>query len=274
MAVYAIGDVQGCYTELRALLDALAFDPVADTLWLAGDLVNRGDGSLETLRYVRELGSSAVCVLGNHDLHLLAVAYGLTGERRSDTIADILAAPDREELLRWLRHRPFAHYDADLDCLMVHAGVLPQWSVAQTLKLAAIAEDRLRRKPRKLLRNAYRPGATAWRDDLPRKAREQVVVGCLTRVRYCTKKGAMHFGHSGAPGTQADGLMPWFDVPGRATAGQRIVFGHWSTLGDVARDDVVALDTGCVWGGKLTAQRLDKPAARVQVDCRGCQSPG
>ncbi|MEL7448810.1 MAG: symmetrical bis(5'-nucleosyl)-tetraphosphatase [Pseudomonadota bacterium] len=274
MAVYAIGDVQGCHRELMALVDALRFDPAKDKLWFAGDLVNRGDGSLETLRFIRSLGSRAVSVLGNHDLHLLALAEGLTTPRRSDTLDDILKAPDRDELLHWLRHRPFAHYDKKLNCLMVHAGVLPQWSLKKVLKLASKAEHRLQRKPRKLLANAYRPGLTRWHDDLGSKEREQVAVSCLTRIRYCTKRGEMRFGFNGAPGTQPAGLVPWFDAPDRATAKVRIVFGHWSTLGRVKRKDVIALDTGCVWGGKLTAQRLDAPAKRVQVKCRGCQTPG
>lgn len=274
MAVYAIGDIQGCHPELLRLLDRLNFDPAADHLWFAGDLVNRGPDSVSVLRLARELGEQAVCVLGNHDLHLLAVAHGVAPQRRSDTLHDILTAPDRGALLKWLRHRPLAHYDKRLECLMVHAGVLPQWSVSKVLKLAARVEARLRDKPRKLLRNTYRPGVTRWHKDLTRREREQVAVSCLTRIRYCTADGTMRFGSNGRPGTQPAGLLPWFEIPGRATAGQRIVFGHWSTLGKVRRDDVVALDTGCVWGGKLTAQRLDAPAKRIQVKCRGCQTPG
>jgi len=266
MAVYAIGDVQGCYDELRELLDKLKFKPGKDTVWFVGDLVNRGPKSLETLRFVRDLGNSAVCVLGNHDLHLLALL--LTKEPRvdDDAMPDVQGAADRFELADWLRHRPLAHYDKKLKTLMVHAGVPPQWSLEDTLARAAEAEKILRgKKPQRLLKRMYGSSPDIWSDDLEGYERLRFIVNGLTRMRFCTAKGRLDFKAKLAPGMEGRKLQPWFELPNRPICKTRIVFGHWSTLGYHEAPGILALDTGCVWGGRLTAERLDAFAQPVQV---------
>ena len=271
--VLAIGDLQGCADALDRLLEAARFDPARERAWFCGDLVNRGPSSLAALRRVRALGEAAVTVLGNHDLHLLAVAAGVRRPHRSDTLDDILRAPERDALIDWLRHRPLAHAEGDL--LMVHAGVLPAWSAARTLELAAEVERVLRGEHwRAFLADMYGNEPAAWDDGLQGAARLRVIVNALTRMRFVTPDGAMEFdtkeGAAGAP----PGHVPWFDAPGRRTAGSAtVVFGHWSTLGLVMRPDLIALDTGCVWGGRLSAVRLPQRAV-VQVDCPMAQAPG
>jgi bis(5'-nucleosyl)-tetraphosphatase (symmetrical) len=256
MSTYAIGDVQGCYDELRRLLDSLAFDPARDTLWLVGDIVNRGPRSLETLRFVRSLGDSAVTVLGNHDLHLLVVAAGVRKPHRGDTLDEILEAPDREELLAWLRSRKLMH--AAESYALVHAGLLPQWSIARALELAREVEAALSGPDYALLlQNMYGNTPTAWDDGLTGFDRLRVVVNAMTRLRLCDAQGNMEFSVKGAPADPPSGYMPWFDVPGRASADTPIVCGHWAALGLLVRDDVLAIDTGCVWGRQLSALRLE-----------------
>jgi len=274
MARWAIGDVQGCATELRELVRQLRFRADRDQLWFVGDLVNRGPGSLEVLRWVRALGDNAVVVLGNHDLHLLAVALGGQRElRRGDTLDDILAAPDRDLLLDWLRTRPLAHFDSDHGELMIHAGLLPQWSVPQALRLAGEVERALRDDPQRLLANMYGNQPDHWDDDLRGLARLRCAINALTRLRWCTRSGVMDLKRKQAPGRDERDYLPWFRVPGRASAGTPIVFGHWSTLGFLAEADIVALDTGCVWGGSLTAWQLER-RERVSLPCTGYQDVG
>ncbi len=259
MTTYAIGDLQGCYEELQRLLATLKFDPTADHLWLTGDLVNRGPRSLECLRFVKGLGDRAVTVLGNHDLHLLAVA--MTGERkRRDTLDEVLAAPDRDELLGWLRKQRLAHHDARFG-LLIHAGVLPQWDLEKVLALAREAESLLRsdRGEEFLKGRMYGDEPSAWSEELRGWDRLRLIINAFTRMRYCTDEGAIALDFKGTPGEQPPGLRPWFAMQARKTAGIEIAFGHWSTLGRVRwqKHRVRGLDTGAVWGGKLTAVRLD-----------------
>ncbi|HWP94996.1 MAG TPA: symmetrical bis(5'-nucleosyl)-tetraphosphatase [Gammaproteobacteria bacterium] len=275
MAVYAIGDIQGCHDELRALLARLDFDPQRDRLWFTGDLVNRGPHSLAVLRFVKALGERAVTVLGNHDLHLLAVAAGARPLKARDTFGDVLAAPDREPLLEWLRHRPLLHHDESLGWTLVHAGLPPQWDLAQARACAAELEAVLRGPHwREFLHEMYGNEPDRWSDTLTGKARLRFIVNAFTRLRYCSADGRLDLATKLAPGSQPEGFMPWFEVPGRASAVLRIVFGHWSTLGPVTAPNLLPLDTGCVWGGALTARRLDGDGATVAVACRAYQTIG
>jgi len=272
---YAIGDIQGCCDELRALLTRLGFTADRDRLWFVGDLVNRGPQSLETLRFVHALADNAIVVLGNHDLHLLAVACGSRPARRSDTLNEVLHAPDRDLLLEWLATRPLAHFEAG--DLLVHAGVVPQWTVETTLGLAREVESALRNDPRKLFDHMYGDEPDHWSADLAGTDRLRFAINVLTRMRVCTKEGRVNLRIKGKPPAADSPWLPWFNVPGRRTRDTRVVFGHWSALGLVVREDVIGLDSGCVWGGELTAIDLDgSPAAGivpVSVTCRGYQSP-
>lgn len=275
MATYAIGDVQGCYEPLRCLLDSIAFDPTHDMLWFAGDVVNRGLQSLESLRYVKNLGRAAVTILGNHDLHLLVVAAGYSKKQRGDTLEAILRAPDREDLLHWLRQQPLMHADDALGFAMVHAGLLPQWSIAQALALAGEVEQVMRAGDHdELMRNMYGNEPRAWHDSLQGYDRLRAIINAMTRMRLCSAQGEMEFRHklAPAPGTMPDGFMPWYDVPGRASAGTPIVFGHWASLGVLLRDDVIGLDSGCVWGRELTAMRLEDRRL-FQCSCNSIKNP-
>jgi bis(5'-nucleosyl)-tetraphosphatase (symmetrical) len=257
MAIYAIGDVQGCFDPLRVLLDKLRYNPDVDRLWFAGDLVNRGPRSLDVLRFVKAL-PNAVTVLGNHDLHLLAVCSGQAPRKKRDTFNDVLSAPDRDELLAWLRSRPLLHHDGALGYVLVHAGVLPQWGLSMALQLAMEAGESIRRSNQnELFTHMYGDTPDHWQDDLGGWARLRVIINTFTRLRYCDVHGRMDLRPKGRPGKQPSHLLPWFQVPGRMTRDARIVFGHWSTLGMWNADGVIALDSGCVWGGKLTAVRLD-----------------
>lgn len=256
MPTYAVGDLQGCLAPLERLLDELKFDPARDRLWLVGDLVNRGPDSLAVLRFVRALGEAAVCVLGNHDLHLLALAEGYGRVHKGDTLDAVLDAPDRDELLGWLRQQKLACRDGGY--LMVHAGVLPGWTPEETMQRAAEAEAVLRGAHyREFFAQMYGNAPISWDPGLEGVERLRVIVNAFTRLRYCTAEGQMEFHHKGAPGTQPAGWLPWFEVPGRKSAGTTVVIGHWSTLGLINRDDLIALDTGCLWGGRLTAVRLE-----------------
>ena len=265
MAVYAIGDVQGCYDPLMQLLDQVSFDPDRDKLWLVGDLVNRGPKSLKTLRFVKSLGKSAITVLGNHDLHLLALASGkISNANRFSTLRKILRAKDRDELLDWLRRRPLAHYSKKTDTLLVHAGVYPTWSARDTLARAAEVEKALRGDGyRKMLGKMYGNTPRAWSNDLTGYDRLRCIVNCLTRMRMLTRRGRLNFAHSAPPYSARKNLIAWFDVEDPAWRGTRIVFGHWSALGLVVMPHMVSLDSGCVWGRHLTAVRLDTDAPRV-----------
>jgi bis(5'-nucleosyl)-tetraphosphatase (symmetrical) len=272
MAVYAIGDIQGCFDEFRRLLDKLRFDPGGDRLWLVGDLVNRGPHSLEVIRFVKHLGDSAVMVLGNHDLHLLAVAALEEPLKRRDTFQSALYAHDRDELLNWLRHRPLLHHDAEIGFTLIHAGLPPQWDLAQA-KACAVEVEEVLRGPnyRHFLRHMYGDEPALWSESLTGWDRLRFTVNCLTRLRYCDAQGRLELAYSGAPGTQPYGYMPWFTVPKRRSADMKIVFGHWAALGLHLEKGIYALDSGCVWGGALTALRLDKEGERLQVPCRGAQ---
>ena len=264
--IWVIGDLQGCYAPLQALLahPDIISDRAAQ-LWFAGDLVNRGPDSLASLRTVMALGERATCVLGNHDLHLLAVAAGIKKEAKSDTLDALLGAPDAAALIDWLRHRPLAHYSDGH--LMVHAGVLPQWSVAKTLALAGEIETALRGPNwQAALSDMYGNKPIYWDDGHTGANRMRVIINALTRMRMCTPDGHMDFSHKGPPET-SDTLMPWFDVPGRASSDATVVFGHWSTLGLMIRADAICLDTGCVWGRELTALRLHDHKV-IQIACR------
>ena len=275
MATYWIGDLQGCDLALARLLDTIAFDPACDRLVVLGDAVNRGPGSAACLRLLMRLGDAAQCLLGNHDLHLLAVAEGLRRAHRSDTLDDILHAPDREELLQWVRQRPLALFEQGW--LLVHAGVLPQWTVQQTLKLAAEVEQQLRGPAsRSFLADLFGNQPAGWSDELPAPDRWRVTVNALTRVRYIdTRNGSMDFHCKQAPGSAPRELLPWYAIPGRASLGTPIAFGHWSSLGLAWRHGALCLDSGCLWGGSLSSLRLQPGFPRwLEVVSVGCDHSG
>ena len=269
MSVYAIGDIQGCYQALRALLVEIRFDPARDRLWFTGDLVNRGPQSLEVLRFVRDLGERSVCVLGNHDLHLLAVASGAAKLNKHDTLDEILSAPDRDDLLYWLRTRPLLHHDAELDYTLIHAGLLPPWDLAEARRLAREIEAALQNDGHgDFFKHMYGDLPDHWNETLRGYDRLRVIVNAFTRLRYCDLEGSMDLRFKGSPGTQPADLVPWFQVPTRRSRNLRIIFGHWSTLGRWREDGVVCLDSGCLWGHILTAAQLDiQPIHFSSVDC-------
>ena len=269
MAVYAIGDVQGCRDELDTLLDRLHFDVSRDRLWFVGDLVNRGPRSLDTLRFVKSLGDAAITVLGNHDLHLLAIARGGASWREGDAgLRPIVEAPDADELLDWLQARPLLHRDAHLGVTLLHAGLPPQWNL-QLAEACAVEVQRrlLGEKAGQLYERMYGNEPDTWRDDLDGWDRIRFTINAFTRLRVCDAgTGRMVLRFKGAPANAPSGAQPWFRIPWRKSAGERLVFGHWSALGYVNEDHVLGLDTGCVWGGTLTGQRIDAGAAKpVQV---------
>ncbi len=265
MSTWAIGDLQGCHAALRLLLDKIGFNPAQDRIWLLGDLVNRGEDSLAVLRWARDNGIGAV--LGNHDLHLLAVASGHAPVREGDTLHGILGASDRDELLDWLRYRPLAVRDQGY--LLVHAGLLPQWSIEQACRLADEVTDVLRGPGwRDFLQHMYGNQPAQWRDDLCGIDRLRIITNAMTRLRFCTPEGTMEFQLKGSLDQPPEGCLPWFQVPGRKSSGSPVIFGHWSALGLRIESDTLALDTGCLWGGKLSALRLEDRAV-VQVDCAG-----
>jgi bis(5'-nucleosyl)-tetraphosphatase (symmetrical) len=275
MAAYWVGDVQGCDAPLGRLLDVLDFSASRDTLYVLGDLVNRGPASAQVLRRLMAMGDAAQCLLGNHDLHLLAVAAGAGQLKPMDTLDGILQASDRPALLDWLRQQRLAIWGHKV--LSVHAGVLPSWSVTHTLALAAEVETVLRGPDwRDFLHHMYGNQPAAWRADLTGADRLRVVVNALTRLRFCTADGQMEFAAKEGADAAPSGFMPWFDVPGRQTADVTVAFGHWSTLGLLKRTDVWALDTGCVWGACLSAMRLSDDGRHelVQVKCEQAQKPG
>jgi bis(5'-nucleosyl)-tetraphosphatase (symmetrical) len=269
VAIYAIGDVQGCCTELEFLLDRLAFDPARDRAWFVGDLVNRGPRSLDTLRLVKSLGRAAVVVLGNHDLHLLAVAAGAERTKERDTLDEILSAPDRDELLGWLQRRPVLHHDATLGCTMIHAGLAPQWDFALAQACAHELETALRDTERsnELFANMYGDKPNRWTESLRGFARLRFITNCFTRLRFCRADGQLDLRHKGTVEQAPPEIMPWFRVPTRRSKTMRIVCGHWSALGLYHDDGVLSIDTGCVWGNKLCAVRLDRPGDPILVPC-------
>ena len=264
MATYAVGDIQGCYHELEQMLRLMQFDIKKDKLWLVGDLVNRGADSLAVLRLVKAMGDAAITVLGNHDLHLLAVAAGVAELHHSDTLDEILAAPDRDELLTWLRQQRMLHVQDNF--VLLHAGLLPGWSVQQAQQLAHEVEQALRGADYiPFLEKMYGNTPHHWDDALTGYNRLRVITNALTRMRICTVHGEMQFKFKGEAGDVSEGYLPWFDVPQRASAEATVVFGHWSALGLLIKPNVIALDTGCLWGGDLTAIRLeDRKLFKVQ----------
>lgn len=270
MATYAIGDLQGCYDPFCKLLDKLHFNPDKDTLWLTGDLVNRGPKSLKTLRFVKSLGGSAITVLGNHDLHLLVLANDIKySKERYQSLWKILGADDSDELLDWLRALPLAHYSKKLNTLMVHAGIPPQWTVKKTLRRAAEVEAALRRDDyHKFLARMYGDRPNRWSGDLQGKQRLRVIVNALTRMRMIYSDGRLNFTHNGPPKGARKGLIPWFEADAAKWRGTRIVFGHWSALGLIVTPELISVDTGCVWGGHLTAVRLNKKPKVISVNCK------
>lgn len=280
MALYLIGDVQGCDSALQGLLDTISFSPSRDTLYLLGDLVNRGPDSAGVLRRLMSFGASAQCLLGNHDLHLLAASMGARRPSRKDTLTNVLQAPDREAMLAWLRQQRMAFLleHPNQSILMVHAGVLPGWTATQTLALAAEFEAVLRGPNLgEFLHQMYGNTPNRWDDELQGMDRLRMIVNALTRLRFCTAQGVMEFDTSEGAHAAPPGYLPWFEVPGRKTADVAVAFGHWSTLGWLGRDDLFALDSGCVWGGCLSALKLGTGTAAhelIQVRCEQAQKPG
>ena len=268
MATYAIGDVQGCFDSLTALLETLRFDAARDRLWFTGDLVNRGPRSLATLRFVRDLGDRAVTVLGNHDLHLLGVACGVRRLKAGDTLSDVLEAPDRDDLIAWLRRQPLLHRDAERGVVMVHAGLPPQWTLEVARACASAVETKLRGGGiENLMGKLSGDQCDTWSASLPHAEQLGYIVNCLTRLRYCDAAGRLELREKGPPGSQPAPYLPWFALPGRLHASETIVFGHWASLGAYSKPGVHALDTGCVWGGALTALCLET-GERTSVPCR------
>jgi bis(5'-nucleosyl)-tetraphosphatase (symmetrical) len=272
MATYAIGDIQGCYSSLERLADVIRFDPARDRLWFVGDLVNRGADSLSVLRYIKGLGPAAVTVLGNHDLHLLAVAEGISPSRQKDTFQEILTAADREDLLQWLRRQPLLHRERSF--VLIHAGLLPQWTTDQACALAQEVEHILRSDGyRDLLTYLYKAGYASnagpqqWSDDLAGMERWGVIANALTKLRVCSPEGKMHLSYKGTPDAAPSGFLPWFEVPGRKSADDAtVVFGHWAAMGLRIKENVLAIDSGCVYGRQLTATRLEDRQL-FQVSC-------
>ena len=280
MALYCIGDIQGCDGALGRLLDTIGFSPSRDTVYLLGDLVNRGPDSAAVLRRCMRQGDALRCLLGNHDLHLLAAAHGARAPSRRDTLHSVLEAPDREALLDWVRQQPLArtHDHAGETLLMVHAGVLPSWSAADVLAYAHEVQAVLRGDHLgAFLQAMYGNTPDRWSDHVQGTDRLRVIVNALTRLRFCSAEGAMDFESTESASAAPPGLLPWFDVPGRQTAGTLTAFGHWSTLGWLNRSDLLGLDTGCVWGGCLSAVRFGTTLAErelLQVHCEASQQPG
>ncbi len=274
MGVYAIGDLQGCFDELEALLDKIGFDPRHDSLWFAGDVVNRGPKSLQTLRFVHKL--NATMVLGNHDLHLLASAHIPRYRKHKDTLEQIMRAPDGAELLDWLRHQPLLHHDPHSGYTMLHAGLPPQWDLEAAKTHAAEVSRVLRGKNyADFLQEMYGNHPTHWSESLEHWDRLRFITNCFTRLRYCDTNGHLALEYKGPPGTQPKHLKPWFEWPHRKSRDMKILFGHWSTLGALDGAGVHALDTGCLWGGQLTALRLDtQPPQRIEYQCPGAARPG
>jgi bis(5'-nucleosyl)-tetraphosphatase (symmetrical) len=278
MATYAIGDVQGCYDELRELLTHINFRSDRDQLWFCGDLVNRGPKSLKTLRFVKSLAENATTVLGNHDLHLLATAYHHKKPGRKDTIGKILQAKDAEELLDWLRHRPLLIHDSDRDVTLFHAGLHPAWTIKKAIKLAGEVEQVLRSDDHiDFYRHMYGDKPTTWNDSLTSWPRYRFITNILTRLRYCDKFGRPALNAKGAPGSQARHLMPWYEVPNRKSKDDTLIFGHWSTLPHAGRraiNNTYAIDSGCLWGGYLTAMKIGKTKFKyTRMSCPRAQKP-
>jgi len=274
MTTYAIGDIQGCYDPFQRLLDKLNFDPAGDKLWLAGDLINRGPKSLETLRFIISLGDSAQSILGNHECHFLAIAKGHKTPHRLDTFSKILAADDSAQLIDWVQSQPFFYHDAELGYSMIHAGVPPQWSLSDTQQYAEELES-VFQSPAidRFLAAMYGNKPNRWDENLTGHDRLRFIINCFTRLRYCDENGQLKFKEKGPLGTQSAGLIPWFDVANRQTINDKILFGHWSTLGLHQANKTTCLDSGCLWGGSLSAINLDGSEQITSVDCNQSLKP-
>ncbi len=274
MAIYAVGDVQGCFDELQELVEYISFKPKKDQLWFVGDIVNRGPKSLETLRWVKSLGNAAVMVLGNHDLHLLAAHAGVRETSTSSSLFPILKADDANELVDWLRHQPLIRFNKKFEFAIVHAGLPPQWNIQDAFRYAKEVETVLKSKKYKnFLYNMYGDTPNQWNSKLKGWDRMRIITNLFTRLRYCTPKGVMSFEDKGPPGTQSAGMKPWYEIKSRNSQDTTIVFGHWSTLGHINNHNVIATDTGCLWGGRLTAIRIGKDELTVyQVKCEAKQA--
>ena len=277
MATYAIGDIQGCYTALIQLLERLKFNPQKDKLWLVGDLVNRGSQSLEVLRFIKNLGDAAITVLGNHDIHLLAIAYGNTKHlKKQDTLNDILAAPDKDELIDWLRHRPFFHQNKKLGYSMIHAGLAPQWTLKTAKRCARELEAQLQdpKHYQNFIQNLFGEQLETWDKHSQGWLRWRFSLACFTRLRYCSAEGILLMDHKHHPQQThtVKNCYPWFACPNRKSKGKRIIFGHWSTLGLHQHKKTYALDSGCLWGGQLTAFCLETQKI-TQINCQASQDP-
>ena len=275
MSRFAIGDIQGCYDELRDLVARLGFKSDRDQLWFTGDLVNRGPKSVEVLRYVRALRDNAICVLGNHDLHLLAVAFGTKRKVKSaDTLDEIFAAKDRDALLEWLIALPLVHFDAGHGDLLVHAGLVPQWNAGKAVELAREVESALATDARNVFDNMYGDQPDKWAEDLKPIERLRFAINVLTRLRICTREGRIELKMKGSGHGMRSPWGAWFEHENRQSRDVRVIFGHWSARGLVRSHGVVGLDTGCVWGGSLTALDLDaRHAEPVETPCSGYRSP-
>ncbi|MEJ2609815.1 MAG: symmetrical bis(5'-nucleosyl)-tetraphosphatase [Candidatus Thiodiazotropha sp.] len=270
MAIYAIGDIQGCYDELQRLLELIQFDPTRDTLWLAGDLVNRGPKSLQVLRFVKSLGEHAISVLGNHDLHLLALSQGNLSHHKHGNLIEVLNAPDRDELIDWLRHRPVMYQHPSRGYSLIHAGLPPQWDINTALACAQELETVLRGPGfHDFCQIMYGNQPDKWNNSLRGMDRLRFITNCFTRLRYCTHDGRLAMQDKGPPEQHKNGSIPWYEMPNRKTKNQPILFGHWSTLGYRKIGNVWSLDSGCLWGGKLTALHLrkHKPPKPIQLKC-------
>jgi bis(5'-nucleosyl)-tetraphosphatase (symmetrical) len=274
MTTYAIGDIQGCYDPLRRLLDKINFDPIEDQLWFAGDLINRGPKSLETLRFVISLGDSARSVLGNHECHFLAIARGHKTPHRSDTLNAILNAHDASELIQWVRSQPFFYEDSELGYSMVHAGIPPQWTLDNTRQYAKELETLIQSDEiDSFLASMYGNQPDVWDNSLSGNTRLRFIINCFTRLRFCDEHGRLDLNEKGNIGTQAKHLMPWFEAPNRKTINDKILFGHWSTLGLHHKNDTTCLDSGCLWGGALSAMKLDGSKQVISESCDCSMQP-
>lgn len=258
MAIFAIGDIQGCVMPLEQLLGRIGFEPTTDQLWLTGDLINRGPNSLATLQLLRSFGNSVITVLGNHDLHFLAVASGVQKPRRGDTLATLLKSPDLGDIVDWLRARPLMHCDKSIKTILVHAGIYPGWSRKQAAALACEVESALQGENHvEFIRAMYGNRPSKWGSDLAPEDRFRFIVNTFTRMRYCDRKGNLNLAQKGPPGSQPNRYRPWYEHENMKCHSWRIVFGHWASLGCRQIGRFISLDSGCVWGGKMTAAQLD-----------------
>lgn len=274
MTIFAIGDIQGCFVELKDLLHKINFSLDRDQLWFTGDLVNRGPDSLATLRYVKSLGENAITVLGNHDLHMLAVLLGFESQRPKDTFGEIIHAQDKHELIDWIRTRPLMHWDQANNSILVHAGIYPGWEIPKAMKHAKEVETILQNESFPLfLQNMYGNKPNQWKESLAGWERLRFITNVFSRMRYCHEDFSLDLKHNGKPGTQPKHLRPWFELLSKQQKDYRIIFGHWSTLGVNYFDNVYALDSGCLWGGKLTALALEKEPRFIHLKCKGELQP-